>query len=337
MSSTPCTSPRAAFLPGRRAVVGAAALVPLGAALAACGSSGSDAPALPGSGGSDAGGGNVASDYDDIIAGGPVAEDADVTASPWASAIRETGKLRRGGTTTGQIFSLKDPSTGKVTGFDAGITQLLAQYILGKDSTEKIEYLDTTVETRETMLQNDTVDVVVATYSITAPRMEKINFAGPYYSSGAAIQVRADDDSITSVEDLEGKKITTESASTGYDAIMAHVPNAKDSDIQQFAENDQCMAALTQKRVDAYVLDQSILMSNAVADDSLKVVGEPFTKDPYGIGLSKEHADSVEFVNGFLQKIYDDGTWAKLWKATVGQVVEGDAPQPPTIGDTTAG
>lgn len=321
----------------RRAVLGAAVLLPVGA-LAACSSGGSDAPALPGGGGSDGGGAsNVASDYDDIIAGGPVADEATISASPWAAAIKEAGQLKRGGTTTGQIFSLKDPSTGKVAGFDAGITQLLAQYILGKGGAEKVEYLDTTVETRETMLMNGTVDVVVATYSITPARQEKISFAGPYYSSGAAIQVRKDDDSISSVEDLQGKKLTTESASTGLDAILQHVPGATEADIQQFAENDQCLAALKQKRVDAYVLDQSILLSNALADDSFKVVGEPFTKDPYGIGLSKDHADALELVNGFLQKIYDDGTWAKLWTSTIGQAVEGEAPQPPTIGDTTAG
>lgn len=319
------------FRPGRRAIVGAAALLPL-TALAACSSSGSDAPAIPGSGGSDGGGSNVGSDYDSIIAGGPVAEDSEISASQWAKAIKEAGKIKRGGTTTGQIFSLKNPSTGKVTGFDAGITQLLAQYILGKDSLDKIEYLDTTVDTRETMLVNGTVDVVVATYSITKPRMDKINFAGPYYSSGAAIQVRSDTDDISTPEDLKGRKLTTESSSTGVQAIKDHVPDATDSQIQTFAENDQCMAALKQKRVDAYVLDQSILLSNAIADTSLKVVGEPFTSDPYGIGLSKEHEDSLDFVNGFLKKIMDDGTWDKLWKSTIGQVVEGDAPEPPTPG-----
>ena len=39
-----------------------------------------------------------------------------------------------------------------------------------------------------------------------------------------------------------------------------------------------------------------------------------------------------KFVNDFLQKIYDDGSWAKLWKATIGTIVQGDAPKPPTIG-----
>lgn len=317
--------------PTRRTLVGAAAALPVGAALAACSSSGSKAPAVPGAGGKEDT--NVSKDYDSIIAGGPVADDAAIAASQWAKGIKEAGKLKRGGTTIGAIFSLKNPSTGKVTGFDAGITQLLAQYILGKNSTDKIEYLDTTVDTRETMLMNGTVDVVVATYSITKARMAKINFAGPYYSSGAAIQVRKDTNGISKPEDLKGKKLTTESSSTGLPAILEHVPGATESQVQTFAENDQCMAALKQKRVEAYVLDQSILLSNALSDTSLKVVGEPFTEDPYGIGLSKDHADALEFVNGFLKKIEDDGTWAKLWKSTVGQVIEDEAPKPPTVGE----
>lgn len=316
--------------PTRRTLVGAAALLPLGL-LAACSSDGSDAPALPGSGGKDA-----TKAFDDIIAAGPIASDDELAKSEWAQAIKKAGTLKRGGTTTSQIFSLKDPSSGKVTGFDAGISQLFAQYVLGKGNAEKIDYIDTTVETRETLLQNGAVDVVIATYSITPARQKKIDYAGPYFTSGAAIQVRSDESDIKDVKDLKGRKITTESASTGLEAALAHIPDANEADIQQFAENDQCIAALKQKRVDAFVLDQSILLSNAAADDSLKVVGEPFTKDPYGIGLKKDAPGAVDFVNGFLQKIYDDGTWAKLWKETVGKVVEGDAPEPPKIGDMSA-
>ena len=59
--------------------------------------------------------------------------------------------------------------------------------------------------------------------------------------------------------------------------------------------------------------------------------GDPFTVDPYGIGLNKS-TDAKAFVNAFLQKIYASGDWAKLWKATIGTVIKGDAPQPPKIG-----
>jgi len=61
-------------------------------------------------------------------------------------------------------------------------------------------------------------------------------------------------------------------------------------------------------------------------------VGEPFTQEPYGIGLPHDDAMAKAFVNDWLKKIYADGSWAKLWKATIGTVVAGDAPMTPTIG-----
>lgn len=177
---------RPTLRPGRRAVVAAAAALPLGAALAACSSDTGSGPSL----GGDEKKNNA---YDDVIAGGPLADEAAISASAWATKIKEAGTLKRGGTTANQVFSLVNPADDKVTGFDAGITQLLARYILGKDGADKVEYVDTTVETRETMVQNGTVDCVIATYSITAERLKVINFAGPYYMSGTAVQVRTED------------------------------------------------------------------------------------------------------------------------------------------------
>jgi glutamate transport system substrate-binding protein len=131
--------------------------------------------------------------YDKIIQGGPVADASIVSGSAWASKIKATGFIKSGGTTTGAIFSLKDPTTGRVSGFDAGIVDLLSHYITGGSDVSKLTQISqTSVDTRETMLQNNTVDVVVATYTITVKRAEKIAFAGPYYASGASIQVRAD-------------------------------------------------------------------------------------------------------------------------------------------------
>ncbi|MFE5776075.1 glutamate ABC transporter substrate-binding protein [Brachybacterium sp. NPDC056505] len=319
--------PSTSFRPARRAVVAAAAALPLGAALAACSSDTGDAPSL--GGGSDDGGASSA--YDGVIAGGPVAEDADVQKSAWAKKIKDAGKLTRGGTTANQVFSLIDPSTNKVTGFDAGITQLLARYILGDGGEEKVDYVDTTVDTREKLVQNNSVDCVIATYSITPERLDLIDFGGPYYLSGTAIQVRTEDkDSITGPEDLTGKKLVTQSNSTGIQAIEEHVKDPGKT--ETLADNESCVAALKQKRVDAYVLDQGVLLGNSKADPSVTVVGKPFTEDPYGIGLNKD-AGALDFVNAFLQAIEDDGTWKKLYEATIGQVIEDETPEPPTIGD----
>jgi glutamate transport system substrate-binding protein len=81
------------------------------------------------------------------------------------------------------------------------------------------------------------------------------------------------------------------------------------------------------------VIDEAILISNASANPgAYKIVGEPFTTEPYGIGVPLDDPTAKQFVNDWLTKIYADGSWARLWKATVGTVVQGEAPAPPQVG-----
>jgi glutamate transport system substrate-binding protein len=286
--------------------------------LAACGN---DTSALSGSK-------TDVSSYDQIIAAGPTADAATVDGNAWAKAIKDRGSLKTGGSDSGPLFSMKDPSTGKLTGFDAGLAQLLSHYITGKPDGP-INLTITTVDTRETLIQNGTVDTVFATYSITPARAKKVAFAGPYYRSGDAVMVKADNSTITSVKDLDGKKVVTQQGSTTADRMAKVAPGAE---VSLLPDDAQCLAALKTGRVDAYVIDQSILVSNASADPSLKVVGEPFSNDFYGIGLTRDDPQAKEFVNTWLQQIESDGSWAKLWKATIGTVVAGEAPAPPKIG-----
>jgi glutamate transport system substrate-binding protein len=266
--------------------------------------------------------------YDQIIADGPVADEAAVAASPWATKIKESGTLRMGGSDAGPLFSMKDPATGKLTGFDAGLAQLLSHYITGK-ADGPIALTISTVDTRETLIQNGTVDVVVATYSITPQRAEKVAFAGPYYRSGDAVMIKADTTGISGVQDLDGKTVATQQGSTAADRITKVAPGAK---VSLFPDDAQCLAALKTDRVDAYVIDQSILISNASTDDTVKVVGEPFSDDYYGIGLTRDDATAKEFVNTFLTEIFSGGAWLNMWKATIGTVVTGEEPKPPEIG-----
>ncbi len=299
-------------------VGGVAALGLAGSAgLAACGN---DTSALSGNQ-------TNVSDYDQIIADGPVADDAAIQASPWAAKIKQAGSLKMGGSDAGPLFSMKDPASGKLTGFDAGLAQLLSHYITGK-ADGPIELTISTVDTRETLIQNGTVDVVVATYSITPERAKKVAFAGPYYRSGDAVMIKASTTGITGVKDLDGKKVATQQGSTAADRIAKVAPGAE---VSLFPDDAQCLAALKTDRVDAYVLDQGILISNASTDDTLKVVGEPFSDDYYGIGLTRDDASAKELVDTFLSTIFANGTWLKMWEATIGTVVT-EKPTPPEIG-----
>lgn len=314
------------LMTGRRrrtsAVAGVAAAGLL--ALSACGSS-KDAPPISAGGGAKAG-----SSYDKLITSAPVASASDVDANTWAKKIKAQGYLKMGGSDSSPLFSIKDLDSGELTGFDAGLAQMLVHYITGKTDVKAMTKLTiTSVDTRETLLQNNSVDAVFATYSITPERAQKVAFAGPYYQSGAAIMVKKGNTAIKSVDDLAGKTVVTESNSTGVLALKKFAPKAKPLLLK---ENVQCVAAVQQGRADAYVLDQGILLGNAVNNKAVEVVGgDPFTLDPYGIGLNKK-SDAKAFVNAFLEKVYASGDWAKLWKATIGTVTSGDAPKPPKTG-----
>jgi glutamate transport system substrate-binding protein len=288
-------------------------------ALASCADSGTSPP-LPGSADT--------SRYDAVIAASPVADPAAITPGSWADKVRQRGTLNVGGTDAGPLFSLKDPATGKVTGFDAGLSQMLAHYITGKPA-DNTALTITTVDTRETLLENGTVDAVFATYTITPQRAAKVAFAGPYYSSGDAIMVKADNATIRTAADLNGRTVATQANSTAVLALQKAAPGA---DVLLFQEDAQCVAAVQQGRADAYVIDQGILISAASTNPAVKVVGEPFSTEPYGIGLPLNDPTAKAFVNDWLRKIYADGSWAKLWKATIGTVVSGDPPAPPAIG-----
>ena len=268
------------------------------------------------------------SEYDKIIAAGPVADATTVDGNAWAKKIKDRGSLHTGGSDSGPLFSMKDPATGKLTGFDAGLAQLLSRYITGKEDGP-IALTVTTVDTRETLIQNGTVDTVVATYSITPERAKKIAFAGPYYRSGNAVMVKSDNTDITSAKDLNGKKVAMQQGSTTPASLKKVAPDAV---ANLFPDDAQCLAALKTGRVDAYVIDQGILISNASTDQTLKVVGEPFDNDFYGIGVTRDDPQAKEFVNEWLTKIEADGSWAKLWKSTIGTVVEGEPPAAPKIG-----
>lgn len=272
--------------------------------------------------------------FDQLVKAGPVASDEDIANNAWAKEIKERGTFKYGGASTSPIFSLEDLKTGRNTGFDAGIAGLLAHYILGDEVPleDQITFQGVSTDTREPLLQNGSLDAVIATYSITAERLEKINYAGPYYTSGLTILTAKDNTDITSLADLAGKNVAAQSSSTALPVLKEKVPSAQ---VTTFTDNPACLTAVRQGSVDAYVQDQAILLS-ALADDansSLKIVSEPFSDDLYGIGLSKDDSDAVEFVNQFLTEIEKDGTWKNLWDATVGIFLQQDTPEPPTIGD----
>lgn len=268
--------------------------------------------------------------FDALVTAGLVADDAAIEASEWASAVKEAGVLRVGGVRTSFLFSQLDETDEGLRGFDAGLFQLLAQYILGDASAYELTQVDSS--TREAVLTDGAVDAVFATYSITDSRKEVISFAGPYYTSQQAILIKAGNTDITGLDSLAGKTVATQAGSTGPDILAEFAPDAV---VEEFQDDQQARLAVEQGRVDAYVTDYTLLLNAIVKNpDAYELAGDVFgPEDPYGIGLPKD-SDGVQFVNDFLKTIEEDGTWAKLWQISLGDRTGIDtAPEAPAIGE----
>ena len=268
--------------------------------------------------------------FDELVAAGPVADDADIEANAWAKAVKEAGVLKVGAVRTSFLFSQLDETDNSVRGFDAGLFQMLARYITGDEKNYEITQVDSS--TRESVLQSGQVDAVFATYSITEERKKLISFAGPYYVSKQAVLVKKGNTEITGVDSLAGKTVATQSGSTGPDILAEFAPEAV---VQEFATDIEARTALEQGRVDAYVTDYTLNLSSMVKNPgAYEIAGDTFgPDDSYGIGLPLD-SDGVEFVNAFLKKIEEDGTWEKLWKVSLGDRTGIEtAPEAPQVGE----
>ena len=268
--------------------------------------------------------------FDALIASGPVADADTIEASQWAKTVKEAGILRVGGTRTSFLFSQLDETDNGIRGFDAGLYQLLARYILGDET--KFELTQVTSSTRESVLTSGQVDAVFATYSITPSRQEVISFAGPYYTSQQAVLVKAGNTEITGIDSLDDKIVATQSGSTGPSILAEYAPDAI---VQEFEDDIQARTAVEQGRADAYVTDYTLILNSIVKNPgAYAIAGDVFGPvDPYGIGLPKD-SDGVAFVNTFLQTIIEDGTWARLWQISLGDRTGIDAaPEAPAVGE----
>jgi glutamate transport system substrate-binding protein len=246
------------------------------------------------------------------------AADVAVAGSATFDKMKTRGKVVIGVKEDQPGLGYKDPTTGKFSGFDIEIAKLVAAK-LGFDPETKVEYKVVQSAGREAAIANGDVDYYVGTYTINAKRKEQINFAGPYFTAGQDLLVRADNTDITGPETLKGKKVCSISGSTPIQKVKTD-NLTEPANIVELQSYSQCVTQLEQKAVDAVTTDDAILKGYAAREkDKFKVVGKTFSKEPYGIGLPKTDAAIKTKVTEILQTALDDGTWQKIYDNTLGK------------------
>ena len=247
------------------------------------------------------------------------------------ATIQSKGKLVVGVKFDQPGFGQRNPTNNQIEGFDVEIGKLIGVGIFGgtvNDLGSKVEFVEAQSRNREPFIQNGNVDIVVATYTISDARKQVVDFAGPYFIARQDIMVKANDTSIRSVTDLNGKKVCTASGSTSERNLRAQAPQA---DLLLFSGYSECGQALTDGRVVAVSTDAPILAGLVQQSaGAFKLVKAPFSDEPYGIGLKKGDDAFRNFLNDRLEAIYASGEWATAFTATLGKIGL-EVPTPPPV------
>lgn len=242
-----------------------------------------------------------------------VATDVDLEGSPTFDAMTERGSVKIGVKEDQPGLGYLDAATGERTGFDIEIAKWIAASL--GFAEDKIEFVAIPSANREAAIVNGDIDYYVGTYSITDKRKEQIDFAGPYFVTGQGILVAADNEDIKSEDDLAGTTVCSATGSTPIQNIKDNFPDTK---TEEFDTYSQCVEALNDGSVDAVTTDAAILIGYAAQDpDNLKVVGEPFTEERYGVGLPK----GDDALRAFINDMFTEGgdVWQGIYDSTLGE------------------
>jgi glutamate transport system substrate-binding protein len=276
----------------------------LGLVLAGCGDDDESG------GGGGGGGSEPAADVEKFDAGTPLGD------------IQEKGEIVIGVKYDVPPFGFNNPSSGKVEGFDVDLGQAVADKL-----GVKPKYLEAISDNRIPFLQDGTADLILSTMTINEERVGQIEFSDPYYIAKGRILVKKDNSDITGVDSLAGKNVCTALGSTYEATLKEQAPDAKLKLVDSYSE---CLESLQNGSVDAISTDDVILTGMIIQDDSLKLVGDELSQEPYGAGIKKGNTELQEFVNGVFSEYKEDGRYAETYEKWVGQYTDTEA-EPPDI------
>ena len=211
------------------------------------------------------------------------------------------------GVTTG-----KDPK-----GFDVDTATYIAK-ALGV-APASITWVKADPVDRETLVEQGKVDMVVSSYTINDARKARVDFAGPYFVAHQDLLVRRNDEDLTSVDRLTGRTLCAAANTTSVQNILSRYQGQVA--LVQPNTFSECVAMLGKGDVDAVTTDDVILAGFAAQPEYkglLKVVGQGFSDEPYGIAVKKGSTELVAQINQALTAYIKDGSWRASLEANVG-------------------
>lgn len=225
--------------------------------------------------------------------------------------IKERDKLIVG------VFGDKPPfgyvdKKGESVGYDVYLAHRLAKNLLGDE--EKVEFVLLEAANRIEYLKSHKVDIVLANFTVTEERKQEVDFAEPYMKVALGI-VAPKDTTLTSVEDLEGKKLIVNKGTT---AELYFTENYPEIELVSYEQNTEAFQALADGRGDALAHDNTLLFAWSYETPGFKIVdGNLGSQDVIAPAVAKGDAELLEWLNKEIKTLTEEGFFKEAYDVSL--------------------
>lgn len=234
-------------------------------------------------------------------------------ASSKLEAIKSRGKLKAGVKKDVIGYGYLNTATNEYEGLEIDLCYQIAAAVLGVSYDEAkdkklVEFTDVTPKTRGPLIDNDQLDVIVATYTITDERKKSWDFSTPYRTDHVGILVKKAA-GMKSMADLDGKIIGVSQGSTTKDMVLGMLKDEgfdATPSFQEFPDYPSIKSALDAGNVDAFAMDRSTLKAYTTEDCELLQPEIEFGPQDYGVA-TKKGSDLSKTVDETVNELLENG------------------------------
>ena len=153
-------------------------------------------------------------------------------------------------------------------------------------------------------VQSGKIDISAAGMTVTEDRLKNVDFTDSY-STGVQVVIVPEDSDIQSVDDMKGKLIGVQDATTGH---IYCSDDFGDENVIPYNSGAMAVQALKDGKVDCVVIDQQPAKSFVEANEGLKILDTEYVTEDYAIAVAKDNTALKDAINVALKELKDDGT-----------------------------
>ena len=250
------------------------------------------------------------------------AKSSDTGTSSSANAkARSLDEIKKSGKIKIAVFSDKAPfgyvdKDGKYQGYDVYFAEQLA-----KDLGVDPEYTSVDPAARVDVLTSNKVDLVLANFTVTDERKEKVDFAKPYMKVALGV-VSPESAQITDVSQLDGKTLIIAKGTTAETWFEKNAPNVK---LQKYDQYADAYNALLDGRGDAFSTDNTEVLAWAKINKGFKVgITKLGDEDTIAPAVQKGNKELLDWINDEIVKLGKENFFHKDYEETLKPVYGSD-------------